>query len=132
MISNIFWFFGFFQFINLLIYLIRFKRVNYALEWNYKFIEIVGKHPKREDFRKLDFKILWNRTILNSLEIIWIFLGLLTINWYIFLLILIVYVIIIFGLDKWRFSVIDNVIRFFFTAIRCFTWISLSIINIHY
>jgi hypothetical protein len=133
MISNIFWFFGFIQFISLFGYIFRFRKINQSFEWNYKFKQIVGKTPIKQDFKnKESYNLFTNRVVLSLIEIVWIIFGLITNKWIIFLSILIILLTINFGLDKWRFSIIDNLIRFIFTVIRCLIYISLSIQNFHY
>jgi len=133
MISNIFWFFGFIQFISLFVYIFRFRKINQSFEWNYKFKQIVGTNPIKQDFKnKESYNLFTNRVVLSLIEIIWIIFGLITNKWIIFLSILIILLTINFGLDKWRFSIIDNLIRFTFTVIRCLIYISLSIQNFHY
>jgi len=133
MISNIFWFFGFIQFISLFVYIFRFRKINQSFEWNYKFKQIVGKNPIKQDFKnKESYNLFTNRVVLSLIEIIWIIFGLITNKWIIFLSILIILLTINFGLDKWRFSIIDNLIRFTFIVVRCLIYISLSIQNFHY
>jgi hypothetical protein len=133
MISNIFWFFGFIQFISLFGYIFRFRKINQSFEWNYKFKQIVGLTPRKQDFKNNEsYNLFTNRVVLSLIEIIWIIFGLITNKWIIFLSILIILLTINFGLDKWRFSIIDNLIRFTFIVVRCLIYISLSIQNFHY
>ncbi len=133
MISNIFWFFGFIQFISLFVYIFRFRKINQSFEWNYKFKQIVGTNPIKQDFKnKESYNLFTNRVVLSLIEIIWIIFGLITNKWIIFLSILIILLTINFGLDKWRFSIIDNLVRFIFIVIRCLIYIVLSIQNFHY
>ncbi len=132
MISNIFWFFGFIQFISLFVYIFRFRKINQSFEWNYKFKQIVGTNPIKQDFKnKESYNLFTNRVVLSLIEIIWIIFGLITNKWIIFLSILIILLTINFGLDKWRFSIIDNLVRFIFIVIRCLIYIVLSIQNFH-
>jgi hypothetical protein len=93
----------------------------------------VGKNPIKQDFKnKESYNLFTNRVVLSLIEIIWIIFGLITNKWIIFLSILIILLTINFGLDKWRFSIIDNLIRFTFIVVRCLIYISLSIQNFHY
>lgn len=114
-------------------YIFNFKKINYSFEWYYRYKEIVGKKPTREEFRnQKDYEIFSNRGLLSLFEIIWIFFGLVTNKWYYFLSILISVLLINFGLEKWRFSAIDNIIRFLFIVFRCVLYITLIIQHFHY
>jgi hypothetical protein len=129
---HIFWFFGLINFISLFGYIFNFKKINYSFEWHHRYNEIIGRKPKKHEFRnQKDYDIFINRGILGFFELIWILFGLLTNNWIIFLVILIISLVINFGLDKWRFSFLDKSIRFLFTVFKCLTYITLIIQYFH-
>lgn len=132
-LSHIFWTFGLVFFISSFGYLFNFKRVNYALEWYIRFKEITKRAPKRDEFRnEKDYNIFVNRTFLGLLELIWILFGFFTSYYLIFLSILVLLLVISFGLDKWRFSKVDNLIRFLFVLVRCVSYIVMFIYNYHF
>lgn len=132
-LNHLFWFFGIINFISLFGYIFNFKKTNYAIEWYYRYNEVLGRKPKKHEFRnKEDYDIYVNRGILSLYEIIWIIFGLLTNYWFVFLIILIISLMINFGLDKWRFTFIDNSIRFVFIISKCVSYIFLIINHFHY
>jgi hypothetical protein len=93
--GNIFYFFGLIIVIFNLFTIYRFKRIFTLREWVIKFKEVTGKDPISSDYRKKDDKdmlITWSVSVI--LTSFWIFFGLLSKSWYIFLSIIIINTVI--------------------------------------
>ena len=70
--------------------LLRYRKIFEINDWLFKYKKVIGKSPNRTDFRcENDVKLLlsWSYTVLFT--VIWMFFGLLSSNWYIFLLLFI-------------------------------------------
>ena len=69
----------------------KYKRIFELREWMIKFKEVTGRNPVATDYRKKDDKDIltaWSMSII--LTSFWIFFGLLTKSWYVFLSILLI------------------------------------------
>lgn len=132
-LSSIFWFFGFAFVISLIGYIFNFKKINFCLEWYYRFSEVTGRKPKQNEFRNQnDYNLFSNRLFLSLFELLWILFGILTTKYFIFLSIFLTLLIIHFGLDKWRFSKVDNYIRFLFILFRAIIYLVMIVEHFHF
>lgn len=88
--GHIFYFFGLLIVLLNLITFSKFKKIFELREWMVKFKQITGRNPVANDYRKPDDKDVlayWSVSIV--LTSIWIFFGLLTKSWYVYLMLLI-------------------------------------------
>lgn len=86
----IFYFFGLILVLLNLFIISKFKRIFELKEWMVKFKQVTGRNPVATDYRKGDDKDIlntWSVTII--LTSLWIFFGLITKSWYVYLSILI-------------------------------------------
>lgn len=93
--SDIFYFTGLLVFLISLIIQKNFLKIFEANEWFDKFVKISGAPPKDSDWRKEEDKFLFSIYVISSVIIsVWSVIGLLTSNWIIFsILILLAYLI---------------------------------------
>lgn len=86
----------FFYFLGLIIVLFnlftfsKFKRIFDLREWMIKFKELTGRNPVSTDYRKEDDKeilTVWSLTIILTSS--WLFFGLLTKSWYVYLFLIV-------------------------------------------
>jgi len=105
-------------FISSLLSLLRFNKLYKIKEWYSKFKIITGEEPTSIDFRKRgDRKIYANHNFLLRFELIWILLGLFTIDRYVFLIILLTN-IFINVLFKNKFTTPYKIVSFIFLLSR--------------
>lgn len=93
--GHLFYFFGLIVVLFNIFNISRYKRIFELREWMIKFKEVTGRNPVATDYRKKDDKDIltaWSLSII--LTSLWIFFGLLSKSWYVFLFILLMNTII--------------------------------------
>ena len=129
-ISHIFYIFGLLFFINNFKILMRFNNYYYLKEWYIKFQNVTGNRPKSQDFRtKEDYVTFKNKNILSIFEIIWLFIGIFTNNWFIFLFLLLVNLIA--NINSSKISIIDRFFSFFYILMKSIIYLILFINEFH-
>jgi hypothetical protein len=91
MMGHLFYFVGLIVVLFNIFNISKYKRIFELREWMIKFKEVTGRNPVATDYRKKDDKDIltaWSMSII--LTSFWIFFGLLTKSWYVFLFILLV------------------------------------------
>jgi hypothetical protein len=132
MMGYIFYGFGVLILLSCIMAIIQSKKIFFVKEWFVKFKEITGEAPKASDFRsKSDLNLHTNRSLLGGLELMWVFVGLLTNNWPIFLIIFLTSIMlkVIFG--KIQYTLVGKIISIKFLVLRIMIY-SLMIINHFY
>jgi hypothetical protein len=91
--SHFFYFFGLLIFLMNLRLITRFFNFLKLKEWSNSFQKITKKLPTIKDFRKGDFDKFKKYDALITLNLFWLFLGLITENWKIFGILLIYHIL---------------------------------------
>jgi len=116
---HIYYTFGILIFISCISTLLRFNRIYKVKEWYTKFKIITGEEPSLVDFRKKDDKKIYvNHNFLLGLELLWIIVGFLTNDRYLFLLILLTNLLINIIFNKNKFTLPYKIISFLFLLLR--------------
>lgn len=110
----------------------KFKKINLVKEWFVKFRNITGKDPESKDFRSEEEKNLYvGITTLSTFEFIWLFFGLLTSNWYVFLVILSYGVIVNQIVKPMRFTIAGKIVSLHFLLLKFLVYLFLVINHFH-
>jgi len=89
MLGNIYYFFGLLFFLLDLGLLMKFHRIQKIKSWIESFQKVTQKKPKKEDMNSEDYKIVNAYESIILFNFLWIFFGLVTKNWKLFLTVLI-------------------------------------------
>lgn len=131
-LTNIFYSFGFLFFLHYLINLLRFDKYYYLKEWYIKFQEVTGKRPKHKDFRyNSDYVMFSNKNSINIFEYIWIFLGVFTNSWIIFLFLIFLITISSLFIRYKKINLLDKVFTFNYLLLKVITYLFLFINEFH-
>lgn len=86
MLSDIYYFFGIFILLSFASQLINFNRFFRVIDWYGKFLKVTGKNAIKDDFpNQEDWNIFITYGLFTVLDGIWMILGLITNNWFIFI-----------------------------------------------
>jgi len=86
MITDIYYGFGLLALLATIIGIIRFNKFYYIKEWIVKFKKVNNKTPKLNEFRtESDYNLFISLSVSSMVLTTWIFLGLLTNNWFVYL-----------------------------------------------
>lgn len=122
MIGHLYYFFGFFLFLLNLFLLTKYFSFFKTSEWVEKFQKVTNKKPQKSDFKKDEFSEWISFSILLIIDTLWLFCGVLTKSWKIFLLILIFNFILNLLLKlTGKFSTISKIIHFIKLIVITFT-----------
>ena len=103
MILNIYYIFGLLALLASIINLVRFNKFYYLLEWISKFKKINGNTPNINEFRiENDYNLFVSLSVSKMVFTIWTIFGLFTNNWFIFLSIMLINLIINIIIKKWN------------------------------
>ena len=118
-LGHIYYIIGIIVLLSNISFIFKFNRIFYVLEWYTTFTDVTGSKPKLNDFRKKeDYNIFTNRNILSAFEIFWILIGLFTMNWLYFLIIVFYITIVNLVFYKRKFSIMSKVSSFIFALVR--------------
>lgn len=132
MIGHIYYGIGLIVVLSVISMLLKFKNLYRIKEWEEKYKKVVGKTPLKTDYRdKKDWNLSRTSNVLYFFEIIWIFGGLITSSWYIFLSLIITTYIIAFIIKPFKFTILFKVFVLLFSFIRLFTYLYLIINHYH-
>lgn len=115
MIGNIYYIIGILVCLSVISTILRFKILYSIKEWKEKYEKIIGKKPVKKDFRtKKEYSLSESLNILFFFEITWILLGFFTINWYLFIGLILSSYMVNFILKPIRFTLIHKLSIFTF------------------
>ena len=100
MLGHIFYFLGLFLFLGNIILISNFFKTFKAKEWAFKFKKVTSKDPNKKDFQNKDYEYYSYYSAIGILNFFWMFFGILGNNWYIFLFIILINLIINFICKK--------------------------------
>jgi hypothetical protein len=103
MFLNIYYIIGLLALLASSIILFKFNKFYYLREWIFKFKKINGKTPKLNEFRsKSDYNDFISLSVSSMVLTIWIIIGLFTNNWFIFLSLIIINMLVDLTIIKWN------------------------------
>lgn len=124
----IFYGFGLIIILSCIMAIIQFKKIWFVREWFVKFKEVTGDTPKLNDFRSEDDLTLYtNRKLLDGLELMWIFVGLFTSNWPIFLIIFLTSIILKVIFSGIKYTLFGKIISIKFLVIRTLIYLLITV-----
>ena len=91
MLGHTFYFFGLILLLINLGSLSKFFRVIKIREWSFKFTKVTSKKPKKSDFIGNDYDEYISFESLSSMNFCWMFFGIISGNWIMFLMMLLMY-----------------------------------------
>jgi hypothetical protein len=119
MIGNIYYLIGFLVLLSLLSTILKFRKIYSINEWREKYEKITGKKPLKREFRsKKEYSLHESAGILGLFELIWIFVGFFTGNWYLFGITLALSYLLNIILKPFKFSILHKLISFTFLLSR--------------
>jgi hypothetical protein len=118
MFLNIYYIIGLLALLACSIIVFKFNRFYYLREWIFKFKKINGKTPKLNEFRsKSDYNDFISLSVSSMVLTIWIIIGLFTNNWFIFLSLIIINMLVDLTIPKW------NIIHKSITFLKSFIYL---------
>lgn len=131
--GHLFYFFGLIVVLLNIFIISKFKRIFELKEWMIKFKSVTGRNPVATDYRKNDDKetlTTWSVSVI--ITSLWIFFGLLTKSWYVYLSILIFNTVLnLLGKSLGEFSKITFVMSFMKSLITLSIVIFLTMNHFH-
>ena len=112
---GIFYFFGLILCLLNLSLLSQFHKVLKIKEWAISFKKVSGKEPSKTDFKSKEYDLFLSSNSVLILNFFWLFFGLITSEWRIFGLLMIISSILnLFGLLflKYKFRTISNLLQY--------------------
>jgi hypothetical protein len=134
MIGHIYYIIGLLVILSVISVLLKFTKFYSVKEWEEKYKKVVGKVPLRSDYRKIEEYHLSRKIgILYFFEILWIFAGLTTSSWYIFLSLILLPLIIGTIIKPFKFTLIFKILVLLFLIIRLgtYTFLVINHFNLH-
>jgi hypothetical protein len=136
MLGQVYYFFTLILIIFNILFIANFFKYYKIVEWFHTFKKVTGKEPKKEDFDGQDFELNSFLSSVLVFNFIWIFLGILSKSWIIYLLLLgsiftnfLVGVIIslVFG----NFSIVSKILNLVFMILLTASLVLLTINHHH-
>jgi hypothetical protein len=115
MIGNIYYLIGVLVLLSLLSTILKFRKIYSINEWREKYEKITGKKPLKREFRsKKEYSLHESSGLLGLFEILWIFVGFFTGNWYLFGITLALSYLLNIILKPFKFSLLHKLTSFTF------------------
>lgn len=119
MLVTIYYLVGILVFLSVLSNTLRFRKIYSVKEWREKYEKIIGKKPERKNYRtKKEYSLLESYNILSLFEFLWIFMGLFTGSWYVFVALLLMSYIFNLILNPIKWSIFYKISTFTFIIIK--------------
>jgi hypothetical protein len=113
MLSDIYYFFGIFILLSVISQLLKYNEIFSLSEWYEKFEKVTGKKATKADFRKeSEWNLFISKNILLVIEGFWIIFGLITNNWFIFILLIFYGKLISLFFGRIKYSIVGKYIYF--------------------
>ncbi len=129
MFGHIFYFFGLILVLLDLGLLMKFHKIQNIKNWIQSFVKVAQKKPKKEDMDREDYKIVTSYDTLIITNFLWIFFGLISKSWKLFLLVLLINFFLNFLLHKTKSYRTTNYLLEFVRFIIIITCVSMTTIN---
>lgn len=132
MLSDIYYFFGIFILLSVISQLLKHNEIFSLSEWYEKFEKVTGKKATKTDFRKeSEWNLFISKNILLVIEGFWIIFGLITNNWFIFVLLIIYGKLIGLFFGKAKYSIIGKYIYFQYFLLKSILYVFMIINHFH-
>jgi hypothetical protein len=126
MLLNIFFIIGIITTFSLFLVLLRWNRIQRIIEWYEKFEKFTNRTPKKSEFRKRnDYKLFVFINIVLLIELIFVFLTLITKYWFIPICLLVIGVAIKNIFRKNRWTITSKIIYYKYFILRLLAYIYL-------
>jgi len=133
LIGHIYYFFGIIVLIKQLFQIFAFKSINQIKDWQFRYKSLIGRDPKKEDFRSVsEFDLFETNMALVIFELLWILCGLFSTNWPIFASLFIVSIIFGIVLKPFIFTLFGKFFSVIFTIAKFSLYLLLIVNNFHY
>jgi hypothetical protein len=131
MLGDIFYFIGFLLIFSMIFKIINFSRIVEVSDWINKFNKVTGKKPEIKDFRSSEeWKMIGSIGILSIFESFWTLIGLLSSNWMIFALLLIMGILTNI-INKSNYMIFKKITMFTFLTTKTTLMILLVLNHFH-
>jgi hypothetical protein len=131
-IGNIYYALGLIPLLMTILVFLKLKEITKIQEWYLKFEKITQKKPIKSDFRSIDeYNIHIGIISIYTIDFIWVILGILTQNWYIFILIIILTLITNFTKKSVGLNLVSMALSGFILSIKFFVYLFLIINHFH-
>jgi hypothetical protein len=136
MLGQVYYFFTLILIIFNILLIANFFTYYKVVEWYHAFKKVTGKEPKKEDFKEKDFELTSFLNLVIIFNFTWIFLGILSKSWIIYLLLLGAsfsnfLIQKILALIFIRFSVVSKILNFLFMIFLTVVLVILTINHFH-
>jgi hypothetical protein len=136
MLGQVYYFFTLILIIFNILFIANFFKYYKIVEWFHTFKKVTGKEPKKEDFDGQDFELNSFLSSVLVFNFIWIFLGILSKSWIIYLLLLgSIFTNFLFGviisLVFGNFSIVSKILNLVFMILLTATLVLLTINHHH-
>lgn len=129
MLIDIYYFFGIFILLSFSSQLINFNRFFRVVDWYQKFLKVTGKKAIKDDFSNQDdWYVFTTYGLFTVLDGIWMILGLVTNNWFIFIGLVVISKTISFIVNKLKLNFIKKYIYLLFLVTKTSLY-SIMIVN---
>jgi hypothetical protein len=88
MLGDVYYFFTLILIIFNILFIANFNKYYKIIEWFHTFKKVTGKEPKKEDFKESELELTSFLSSVIIFNFVWIFLGILTKSWIIYLCLL--------------------------------------------
>lgn len=124
MLGELYYFFMLILIIFNILFIANFFKYTKIAEWYHTFKKVTGKEPKKEDFKENEFELINFLNCVIIFNFTWIFFGILSKSWIIYLLLL--GLLFVMFLIQSVFSVIFGKFSFFSKITNLIFWIFLT------
>lgn len=132
MIGHIYYTIGLFITFLILYSILKWKKIYRINEWCQKYEKVTRHKPNKKDFRnKDDFNTINVAYLIQIFEVLWLFGGLLTASWYIFIIILMLQLVYKYLLKIIKFSFFNKIISVSFLFSKFLLYLYLVINHFH-
>jgi hypothetical protein len=119
MLAHIFYSFGFLFLIRTISSIYSFRKLHSIKEWRSTYNEVIGRAPKESEFRnREEIAILQTNIALNTLEILWLLIGLFTTNIFIFIFIIFLFMFVEIMTRSFKFTLFEKFLSVSFIFFR--------------
>lgn len=114
-------------------FLLKIRNFNRVSEWYIKFEKVTGKVPKKSDYRTPDeYDIYTGVSFISIIDFVWMILGLLSNNWYVFLSLMLLSIIVNLSKKYINIILISNFLTFLLISVKIFVYLCLILNHFHF
>lgn len=133
LIGHIYYFFGAFVIIKHLFQIFAFNSIYRVNEWQFRYTEVLGRKPKKEEFRRVEeYDLGETNKVLVFFEFAWALCGLFSASWPIFAGILIGSILLSYLLNAFSFTFFGKAFSIFLILSKLSLYLFLIANHFHY